>query len=176
MKRMMKSTLAVVSALQLVAALPAAGRPPASVVRGAEGVEVPGAGAKRAEPMSQMRGKRPRRRRPPEALTPGVWGGERIRFEVTEDGALIEYDCAHGKVEGRIAVDAGGRFSVQGEHYEERAGPERAGESLPRYKVRLTGRVGGSLMRLTVTRADTKGVIGTYTLARGREAGLVKCL
>ena len=107
----------------------------------------------------------------------GTWGGRHVRLRVRAagGGADVEYDCAHGTVEGRIAVDGGGRFSVSGDHYEEHAGPSRAGESAPRYRVRLTGSVGGSLMKLTVTREDTKELIGTYSLARGREAGLVKC-
>jgi hypothetical protein len=110
-----------------------------------------------------------------DALEPGVWGGEHIRFEVTERGARIEYDCAHGTVEGRIVVDGRGRFSVYGTHYEEHGGPVREGEGSAGYRVRLSGRVGGSLMKLTVTRAGTRRVVGTFSLARGREAELVKC-
>ena len=120
-------------------------------------------------------GKKAIRRRAPDALTPGVWGGEHIRFEVTEGGASVEYDCAHGTVEGRIVVDGRGRFSVKGTHYEEHGGPSRLGEDAGGYAVRLSGSVGGSLMRLTVTRAGTKQVLGTFSLARDREAELVKC-
>ena len=111
----------------------------------------------------------------PDALTPGVWGGDHIRFEVTERGADIEYDCAHGTIEGRIVVDRRGRFSVRGMHYEEHGGPVRAGEAAASYPVRLSGVVGGSLLRLTVTRAGTRRLVGTFSLARGREANLVKC-
>ena len=166
MKRVLKGVLAAVAALQLAAASPAAGR----LARGAES-----AAADRAGVMSQTRGSRPRRRRTRDALTPGGWGGERIRFEVTAGGARGEDGCAHGRVEGRIVVDAAGRFDAEGVHYEERAGPERAGESAPRYPVRLSGRVGGSLMKLTVTRRDNGEEVGTYTLVRGGEAKLVKC-
>ena len=109
------------------------------------------------------------------ALLPGVWGGKHIRFEVNEGGAAIEYDCAHATVEGRILVNRRGRFSVAGTHYEERGGPTRAGESPKSYRVRLTGLVGGSLLRLTVRRADTNELIGTFDLARDREPELVKC-
>ena len=114
-------------------------------------------------------------RRVADPLTPGVWGGEHIRFEVTENGASVEYDCAHGTVEGKIVVDAQGRFSVYGKHYEEHGGPVRLGEEASGYRVRLSGRVGGSLMKLTVTRAGTRKVIGTFNLARDREALIVKC-
>lgn len=110
-----------------------------------------------------------------DALTPGVWGGRHIRFEVTERGADIEYDCARGTVEGHIVVNARGRFAVEGMHYEGRGGRTRGGGERAGYRVRLSGVVGGSLLRLTVTRAGTRRVIGTYTLARDREPGLVKC-
>ena len=120
-------------------------------------------------------GKQAVRRRAPDALTPGVWGGEHIRFEVTEGGGNVEYDCAHGTVEGKIVVDARGRFNVYGLHYEERGGPVRPGDGAGGYRVRLSGRVGGSLMKLTVTRAGTRRAVGTFDLARDRDPVIVKC-
>lgn len=110
-----------------------------------------------------------------DALTPGVWGGKHVRFEVTERGANVEYDCARGTVEGRIVVNRRGRFNVEGMHYREHGGPARVGEESAGYRVRLSGVVGGSLLKLTVTRAGTRRVIGTYTLARDREPELFKC-
>ncbi len=147
------------AALQLFAALPAAH---ASTAAG------------RRAPMTQG-GKKSARVRATDTLTPGVWGGRHIRFEVTEDGGRVEYDCAHGTVEGKIVVDARGRFSVYGTHYEEHGGPSRPGEEANGYRVRLSGRVGGSLMKLTVTRAGTREVVGTFNLARDREPFIVKC-
>jgi hypothetical protein len=161
--RRLKLTLAI-AALQLCAALPA------DAHSSARGLRAP---VRRAT-MTQGR-KKVVRRRAPDTLTPGVWGGEHIRFEVTEAGAKIEYDCAHGTVEGRIVVDSQGRFSVYGIHYEERGGPSRPGDEASGYRVRLSGRVGGSLMRLTVTRAGTRKVVGTFNLTRDAEANLVKC-
>ena len=122
-----------------------------------------------------QRGKKAVRRRAADALMPGVWGGRHIRFEVTEGGARIEYDCAPGTIEGPVVVDARGRFNVYGTHHEERGGPVHSDDSGAGYRVRLSGRVGGSLLKLTVTRPDTKEVIGTFDLARDREPELVKC-
>ena len=155
----LKMTIAL-AALQLFAALPAA--------------HGSAAAAGRRAPMTQ-RAKKAARRRAPDALTPGVWGGEHIRFEVTEGGASVEYDCAHGTVEGKIAVDGQGRFNVYGTHYEEHGGPVRPGDDANGYRVRLSGTVGGSLMKLTVTRAGSRKVVGTFDLARDREAMIVKC-
>lgn len=33
----------------------------------------------------------------------GAWGGEHIAMEVTDPGATIEYDCAHGRITEKIA-------------------------------------------------------------------------
>ncbi|MET0647969.1 MAG: hypothetical protein ABW208_15235 [Pyrinomonadaceae bacterium] len=174
MNRRLKLTLIAVAALQLLAA-------PHAAVHAAEGnaarAAVYGSRASGRRPaLTQGGGTRRRvRRRAADALTPGVWGGAHIRFEVIEGGARIEYDCAHGTIEGRIVVDARGRFNVYGTHYEERGGPARPGDDAAGYRVRLSGRVGGSLLKLTVARPDTKEVIGTFDLARDREPELVKC-
>jgi hypothetical protein len=157
--RRLLTTIAL-AALQLFAALPAA--------QGSD------AGGRRAS-MTQGGGRKAVRRRAPDTLLPGVWGGEHIRFEVTGDGASVEYDCAHGTIEGKIAVDSRGRFNAYGTHYEEHGGPVRPGDGARGYRVRLSGRVGGSLMRLTVTRPDTREVVGTFSLARDREPLIVKC-
>ena len=169
MNRRLKTTLAA-AAFLLASAYTAAG----GAARDARPVELRAGAAVheagRRATMTQTGGTRAS-----DALTPGVWGGEHIRFEVTESGAKVEYDCAHGTVEGRIVVDRRGRFSVKGMHYEEHGGPSRAGEEEVAYPVRLSGVVGGSLMKLTVTRAGTRRVVGTFSLARDREANLVKC-
>jgi hypothetical protein len=123
-------------------------------------------------PVTQRR-RRARRRRAPEALLPGVWGGDHVRLEVTDGGARVEYDCAHATVEGRILVDGAGRFSVAGTFYREHGGPVREGEASNGLRVRLDGRVGGSLMTLKVTRAGK--TLDTHTLTRDREAQLFKC-
>ena len=108
-----------------------------------------------------------------DALLPGMWGGEHMRFEVTEGGARIDLDCAHASVEGKIKVDRAGRFGVWGTYYQEHGGPVREEEEARGERVRLNGRVGGSIMKLTVTRGGTQ--VGTYTLTRDREARVVKC-
>ena len=96
-----------------------------------------------------------------------------MRLEVTDGGANIEYDCARATVEGKIIVDGAGRFSVAGTYHREHGGPIREGEGSRGQPVRLSGRVGGSLMTLSVTRAGK--TLDTHTLTRDREAQLFKC-
>ena len=116
----------------------------------------------------------PQRRGKP--LPEGSWGGAHIRMEVTGGQTKIEYDCAHGTIPSRILLDSRGRFVVNGTHVQERGGPIRQGVEPISYKVRFKGSVKGKNMKLTVTRTDTRESIGTFTLTRGQESELVKCL
>jgi hypothetical protein len=168
-----------VAALQLLAASAAAGhnaRAVASVVAAAGGCS-PAAVTPRvfkSAPTSQAARRRAGRRRA-DALQPGVWGGDHIRLVVTDDGATVEFDCAQATVEGRIVVDRAGRFSAAGTYLQEHGGPVRDDESSAGVPARFTGRVGGSLMKLTITRVGAGRAIGTYELARGREPRIFKC-
>jgi len=164
------------AALQLLFVSAAAGHNARAVASGTESAAGDGSSAvlRRAR-VSQKGGRRGGRRRAPAALSPGMWGGEHVRFEVNDRGASVEFDCAHATVEGPIVVDRAGRFSAAGTYYAEHGGPVRADESSDGFPVRLTGRVGGSLMKLTVTRAGTRESLGTFALARDREAELFKC-
>jgi hypothetical protein len=111
----------------------------------------------------------------PDEVPVGLWGGEHISMEVTERGARVEYDCAHGTIDERIVTDRRGRFNVRGTYVEEHGGPVREKERLNSYPVRFTGRIRGKKMEVTVTRSDTKKTIGSFTLVHGQEPSLVKC-
>src|SRR4051812_17089874 len=164
MRRRYKRTLAVI-ALQLFAALACA---PDAVASGyaASGFRTYGAS-------SVQRRRRARRRPAADALLPGVWGGEHIRLEITEGGATLDFDCAHGSVEGKILVDSAGRFSVAGTFYREHGGPVREGEGSNGQPVRFNGRVGGSLMKFMVARPGTR--VETYMLTRDNDGRVFKC-
>jgi hypothetical protein len=180
MRRSYKRTLAVV-ALQLFAALACAAAAQAVGSQMSRESRAFGSAStvfRTSNPSSAQRRRRRRRRsdrrlRLADALTPGVWGGQHIRFEATESGARVDLDCAHAAVEGKIYVDRAGRFGVAGTYYQEHGGPVREDEEARGERVRLDGSIGGSLMKLTVTRGGT--TVGTYALTRDREARVVKC-
>jgi hypothetical protein len=102
----------------------------------------------------------------------GTWGGKGILVQVTDDGATVEYDCAHGTIE-RLEFKGDG-FEARGTHTFESFGPTRAGDESAR-PARYTGRVSGDEMTLTVTLTDTLQEVGTFSLARGRRVRIVKC-
>ncbi len=111
--------------------------------------------------------------RPGTALD-GSWGGLHAALTLSPAGGSIEYDCAHGMLDAPVVADAGGAFRVPGRHVREHGGPMLQGEVLPSQPAVYEGRVSGSRMELRVRAgADT---LGPFTLQRGAEAQLMKCL
>lgn len=114
-----------------------------------------------------------------EALTKGLpvglWGGEHISMQVTEQRTTVEYDCAHGTIDQRITLDRLGRFDVPGMQIPEHGGPVRRDEQPSGYPVRFAGQVNGKTMKLSVKNSDTKALIGDFTLVFGSEPKLRKC-
>ncbi len=109
-------------------------------------------------------------------MTKGTWGGNHIAMEVTEEGAQIEYDCAHGTISEPFKVDSHGKFSVKGTHIRERGGPQRMGSEEKGEPVIYSGTTDGKTATLTVTNSATDEVIGTFTLTLGKGSRLTKCL
>jgi hypothetical protein len=108
-------------------------------------------------------------------LAVGLWGGEHIGMQVSELRTTIEYDCARGTIEQRIALDRRGRFDVPGVQVAERGGPVRQNEQLTGDPVRFSGQVKGKRMELTVRNSVTKTLVGNFTLVYGVEPKLRKC-
>ena len=109
------------------------------------------------------------------AVPSGVWGAQHVNLDVSSAGARIEYDCAHGTIDGPLALDAGNRFDVRGTHVRERPGPvpEDEPKGVP---ARYTGRLEGETLTITVTLTDSNEEVGTFTLKRNSSGVLRKCL
>ena len=107
------------------------------------------------------------------AVATGAWGGEHIVLQVSEKGADVEFDCAHGQVTQPIILDKHGDFDVGGTFTPEHGGPVRRDENTPSASVRYAGHVEGDTMSLTVTLGEEK--VGIYTLNRGSRPKITKC-
>ena len=81
----------------------------------------------------------------------GTWGGDSAGLIVGDTALHLHIGCTFGDVSGRVAVDANGRFDVQGS-YMLRAYPVSVGPAVP---ARFVGRVEGSDLTVTVTVDDT---------------------
>lgn len=108
-------------------------------------------------------------------LAEGVWGGPGIQMTVGPKGATVEMDCAHGTIDGPIAVGSDGRFRAAGTHAVEHAGPVREEDETGR-PATYEGKVEGKKLTLVITLDEGKKEIGTWELTQGRHARLMKCL
>lgn len=106
----------------------------------------------------------------------GDWGGEHIALVISATGADIEYDCAYGTIDTPIDFHASGSFVAIGTHTFEHGGPVREGEAPDTHPAEYRGLVVGTTMALTVTLTDTTRSVGTFTLRRGADPLIVKCL
>ena len=113
---------------------------------------------------------------PAKAVPNGVWGGEHIRMEVNDSGADIEFDCARGTIPQRLALDAQGRFKVQGTYKAETPAPAADGGGSPGSGVTATytGVVNGSSLRLEVS-VEGQDMPRTFDLLQGDQGHLAKC-
>ncbi len=108
-------------------------------------------------------------------LPNGIWGGDHIRAEVTDRGAEIEFDCAHGAIEGAIALNAWGDFDVPGKYAPEHGGPVRNDETSKAISVRYVGSLRDSEISLTIINTEKKETIGAFTLTHGNDGRVMKC-
>ena len=109
------------------------------------------------------------------ALANGLWGGQGISLEITDGGAEINYDCAHGTITGKITPDRKGKFAARGFHTREQGAPTRQDQNTTGQPVTYQGSIAGETMTLTVL-SETKETIGTYTLTRGQAGRIRKCM
>ena len=108
------------------------------------------------------------------SLTISTWGGVHVGMTITASGALLEYDCAMGRIDEPIVV-RDGRFDVRGVHWPGVGGPVGVDTTqLPR-PARYQGQVLGNRMLLTVTLTDTGQPLGTFELVRGANPQVFKC-
>jgi hypothetical protein len=109
-------------------------------------------------------------------LKAGLWGGKHVSMKVSQGGATLEFDCAHGAIDQAIMLDDKGRFDVKGYFVMEQGGPARSGDADQRRAARYAGRLEGKSLRLTITLDGISEPIDTFTLAYGASPEITKCL
>ena len=87
----------------------------------------------------------------------GDWGGTHIGLRLGSTGGTLEYDCAAGT------------------HTPGWGGPEIEGQVRPTHRAQFRGTVRGDSMTLT-GRVDNGVALGPFTLRRGAEPGIFRCL
>jgi hypothetical protein len=108
-------------------------------------------------------------------LPTGSWGGDHISLNVSASGADLDFDCASGKISVPIELDRSGGFDVPGVFQPAHAGPVLRDEKSAAANARYSGKVDGDNLDLTITRADTKEKIGSFSLSHGARGQVRKC-
>jgi hypothetical protein len=109
-------------------------------------------------------------------VSAGTWGGMGVNMEVTDSGAQIEYDCAHGTIDQPLLLDADGRLDVKGHHFREHGGPIRQGEESNGEPVRYVGLVTGDTLTMMVKPEAGDTPIRSVELVRGKTGRIHKCM
>ncbi|MBF6614472.1 MAG: hypothetical protein IVW55_15255 [Chloroflexi bacterium] len=108
-------------------------------------------------------------------LPAGTWGGEHIALTVTDKGATVEYDCAHGTISQPIMLDSNGQFDVVGTHVYESG--VAGGQDQVTHPARFTGTLNQGVLALHVTVTDQPNQpAGNYKLTLGKQPSLFKCM
>ena len=107
-------------------------------------------------------------------IATGVWGGLHINLDVGSNSAKVEYDCAHGAIEGPFVVDGNGKFELRGSFTMERGGPVRADDNAQSRPATYSGTIKGNTMTL-ILKVSGVDETETFTLERGKAGELFKC-
>jgi hypothetical protein len=108
-------------------------------------------------------------------ITSGVWGGEHIHLEVASNSGTVEFDCAHGTIEGPLTADANGEFSWKGRFVRERGGPITNNDENSGVPAVYSGAINEQTMKLTVRLANEKEPLDTFVLTQGKNGHIRKC-
>ncbi|MCH7964280.1 MAG: hypothetical protein IH950_09475 [Bacteroidetes bacterium] len=106
----------------------------------------------------------------------GKWGGEHIGIVVSDSSATLVYDCAHGTIDEPIIPDDDGKFEVRGVHVFEHGGAIRIDETPDEHPALYKGHIVGNEMTLILVITDTDTEIDTFSLTRGVDPLIHKCL
>lgn len=109
-------------------------------------------------------------------LPSGTWGGEHALLVVTDTAAALEFDCAAGRIGGPLRVEDDGRFAWEGEYVVGHGGPVRQDEVPDVRPAAYAGTTNGRTMLLRVRVKDGSIPELEFTLERGRDARVFKCL
>jgi hypothetical protein len=107
---------------------------------------------------------------------PGTtWGGEHVRLQVTETGAVLDFDCSSGAILRPLVANAQGAFKVRGTITRERGGPVRQDSSNTAAPATYSGAVNGDTMKLRITIGSQNESTEDFVLVRDKPGHIVKC-
>jgi hypothetical protein len=103
----------------------------------------------------------------------GQWGGPHVDLLLEGGIGTVEFDCAGGTIDTNLA--ASGTFSAAGTYRAGQGGPVRVGQIFTSQRATYSGSVTGDQMTLSV-RLEDGSTLGPFTLTRGAQGQLTRCL
>jgi hypothetical protein len=94
---------------------------------------------------------------------------------VNSNSAKIEFDCAHGTIEGPFTIETNGEFSWKGTFARERGGPVTSNDENSGQPAVYSGSVKEQTMRLVVRLETDKEPLDTFVLTQGKDGRIRKC-
>jgi hypothetical protein len=113
---------------------------------------------------------------PATELPSGRWGGLHVGMEISDKGAELNFDCAHGTITEKLVTDNVGRFVAKGIYVREHPGAMRQEENPAGTNASYQGTIKEETMKLTVILPDTNETAGTFSLTRGNAGKVRKCM
>ena len=104
-----------------------------------------------------------------------IWGGEHVRLQVTEGGAVLDFDCSGGAILQPLTRNAHGVFKLNGTFTREHGGPIRKDDPNTAVPATYSGSINGDTMKLSVTVASQNENVGEFVLVRDNPGHVVKC-
>jgi hypothetical protein len=105
----------------------------------------------------------------------GQWGGPHVSLMLEGGLGAVEYDCASGTIDTALSLGPDGHFTATGTHRPGQGGPIRVGQIFTSYRAIYSGTVEKDSMTLSA-RLEDGTIIGPFTLTRGAEGQLTRCL
>src|SRR5262245_27663765 len=106
------------------------------------------------------------------SMPTGLWGGDHISMTITESGAHLELDCAHGDIRSPLPAAS---FTIPGTFVRERGGPIRVDDT-DSHPAMYSASISANTMSLTIRVTDSGETLGPFALVRGTAGRVVKCL
>src|SRR4029079_1808846 len=104
-----------------------------------------------------------------------TWGGDHIELQAGAKDATVDFDCAHGTIDGALKPDSNGHFEIKGTFTVEHAGPVREDSAQTRAAT-YSGTIKEEAMVLRVTfTGDDAPATMSFELVRGRPGNVRKC-
>lgn len=105
----------------------------------------------------------------------GSWGGPHIGVIFEGGLASVELDCASGTIDRPVYPARDGAFTAKGSFRTGTGGPVRVGQIFKSQAATYSGTVANDVMTLGI-KLDDGNTAGPFTLARGAEPQLTRCL